>query len=69
MLLWVRVSLSLPLQSRDSFPTSMEKREGKIVGKRDELPDHFTFHSSGFYSTSGNEASTCTVSKIKQTKI
>ena len=40
-----------------SFPASVEKRAGGKGSKSDKPPDHSTFQSSGFYGTSGSEAS------------
>lgn len=44
-------------EQQAAFQLTWKRRKEKYGGKRDEFPDCFTFHGSGFYGTSGNEAS------------
>ena len=60
-------SVSLIAKQKAAFPLLWKTGGEKEDGNRDELPGHFIFHSSGFYGTSGDEASTQTMNEIKQT--
>lgn len=60
-------SVSLIAKQKAAFPLLWKMGREREDGYRVELPGHFIFQSSGFYGTSGDEASAQTVSEIKQT--
>lgn len=60
-------SVCPPAEQKAAFQFTRKRGKEKYRGKRDELPDCFTFHGSGFYGIGGNEASARTMSEIKQT--